>query len=122
MMLDAAQQIRPQKALTLDEALQEATRLFRQGCLPQARELSLRILSVAPGQPHVLNLLGVMARNSGDEQAAHNYFKQAVDQAPDFAPALYNLGLVLQNSGRLEPAPGLLWSGCGPTAGQCRSA
>lgn len=103
-MLDAAGENRPQTSLTLNQALEKATRHFRHGCLTQAQEICRQILSISPDQPSVLNLLGVMARNSGDERAAHDYFKQAVELAPDFAPALYNLGLTLHNSGRLEEA------------------
>lgn len=45
-----------------------------------------------PIRVSVLNLLGMIARESGDPSTAKKYFEQALSKAPDFLPAKENLG------------------------------
>ncbi len=51
---------------------------------------------------------GEVARRSRNNEAAAEYFQQALDKAPDATPVRYSLGLTLRRLGRLEEAEGHL--------------
>ncbi len=50
------------------------------------------------------NDLGVNQKNSGDLKTAETYYRQAIALQPDLVIAHYNLGIVFQETGKLEEA------------------
>src|SRR5262245_52646245 len=51
-----------------------------------------------------LKNLGNSRKAAGDLQGAAEHYRMALRSAPDYVPALYNLGLVLRETGPLEEA------------------
>lgn len=97
--------------------------LFRQNRYPEA-EQNLRLAlerteALAPEQVPVyadfLNNLGLVLHNQGVFEEAERLYRAALERTreskgthPDLAPPLYNLAILLQETGRLEPAQALL--------------
>ncbi|MBW8458683.1 MAG: tetratricopeptide repeat protein [Thiobacillus sp.] len=88
-------------------AAQRAFALYQQGRFQQALELAETLLTLSPPQPSLLNLAAVCARPLGLTDKAEAYLRSAIEIDPGHANAHGNLGLVLQDAGRLgeaEPA------------------
>ncbi len=94
----------PVTELTVPAALAIATEMLRRGHLTEAEALYGRILEAEPGQPDCLHFLGVLKHRRGDNDAAVDLLRAAVDRAPDYADACNSLGNVLSQTGRLEEA------------------
>jgi predicted O-linked N-acetylglucosamine transferase (SPINDLY family) len=90
--------------LTVAQALQRAVRHHRAGQLAQAEQLYRAILQAEPAQVDALHLLGLIAYQVGQPEAALAYIGQALRLKPDFAEAHNNLGNVLKDQGRLDEA------------------
>ncbi|MFT5234298.1 MAG: alpha-L-glutamate ligase-like protein [Candidatus Krumholzibacteriia bacterium] len=54
--------------------------------------------------PFALNNLALLMRHSSDENQGIEYLQEAVDRFPTYHRGFYNLGLVLNNAGRIEEA------------------
>ena len=76
-------------------ALRNAQRLHRAGRLDEARTLCLRVLQLRPRQLEALNLLGIIAAQTGDPQRAAALFGEALRLEPGNLAALINHGNVL---------------------------
>jgi tetratricopeptide (TPR) repeat protein len=63
-----------------------------------------RVLKLDPKSVQALNMLGAMFIDAGRLQAADDYLRRAVRLSPDFVAARYNLGLVLERTGRRAEA------------------
>ncbi len=87
---------------------QQADRYFRQGNLEKARQEAALALQLVPRLAEPANLLGAIARASGDMAEAETHFKQAVASRPDFAPAHFNLARIYLTKDKLELAKGKL--------------
>jgi protein O-GlcNAc transferase len=83
---------------------QQAYSLYQQEQYQKALELTEALLSLPPQQPSLLNLAAVCARALGMPGKAEHYWRTAIELAPGYANAHANLGLVLQDTGRLEEA------------------
>ena len=67
--------------------------------MDEAERLYQRILHADPNQPVALNLLGVLAHQTGRSDAAADLIAKALAINPDYAEAHNNLGNVLRNQG-----------------------
>lgn len=88
----------------LRAALEQALELHQNGNLKDAESLYLAILQQHPGQPDVLNLLGVMANQTGQPEVAIDLIRQAVAQLPGEADFHGNLAAAYQAAGHVPDA------------------
>ena len=84
--------------------LERALKLHQAGNTAQAEALYYQILQQWPGEPHALNLLGVIAKQSGRPEAAIDLIGQALDKLPDEPFFHGNLGAAYQAAGRVVDA------------------
>ncbi|MGA7537492.1 MAG: tetratricopeptide repeat protein [Steroidobacteraceae bacterium] len=80
----------------VQSALGDAHRLHRAGRLDEARTLCLKVLQLKPGQLEALNLLGIIAAQTGDPQRAAALFGEALRLDPRSLAALINQGNALR--------------------------
>lgn len=86
------------------ETLALARDHHRQGRFREARALYERVLAARPNDPDALHLLGVIALQAGQHQAALDLIERAIAQRPDFAEAHNSRGAALQALGRRREA------------------
>ena len=86
------------------EVFAEAMALHRAGRLREAERGYRKILTVYPGHPDVLHMLGVLAYQTGQNASAVLMIAGAIAVKPDAAAYHSNLGLALKDLGRLEDA------------------
>ena len=84
------------------QALELAIQHYTAGDLPEAEDVCRDILQTDPNQPVALQMLGVIALQSGKNDIAAKYIQKAIETNPGDADGHSNLGLALQNLGRLE--------------------
>ncbi|MHA1598042.1 MAG: O-linked N-acetylglucosamine transferase, SPINDLY family protein [Alphaproteobacteria bacterium] len=90
--------------MAIEETLKEAVQHHTAGRLAEAHDLYQEILGSVPEHPDALHLLGVIASQSGDHEAAITLIGRAVGHKPDFAAAHNNLGAAFQDLGRIDDA------------------
>jgi predicted O-linked N-acetylglucosamine transferase (SPINDLY family) len=90
--------------LTLEQAHQLALDHHRAGRLAEAEALYRQILAQDPDQPHALHLLGVLAGQVGQTDAAIDLIGRAIAVAPAIPEFHSSLGRVLWGNGRLTEA------------------
>ncbi len=97
---------RPPQArrLTLQQGLELALRHHGSGDLPRADRLYRKILEADPEHPTALQMLGVIAHQTGKHALAAELIAHSLVRKPDDAGAHCNLGLALQALGRHEEA------------------
>jgi tetratricopeptide (TPR) repeat protein len=81
----------------------EAITCQRAGHLSQAAAIYQQILQSEPNNPDALHLLGLIAHQNGQLDAAVELISQAISINPS-GPMHYNLGLALQTQGRSDAA------------------
>ncbi len=86
------------------ELLQKAYTCLRSGYLQEAESLSQSVLKKYPNYPDAMNLLGVIAHESGNNELAIARYEKALKIKPNFAYVHNNMGFALQMLGRLEEA------------------
>ena len=93
-------------ATTLDiaETLQQAAAAYSAGRWPQSEQLCRQILAVSPDQPDTLQLLGIIAAQTGRAVEAGRLMQRAVAAAPDNAEAHFNHASILQALGSIDSA------------------
>ena len=79
-------------------------RLMGPGSVQDTAPIYERVLKLDPKSVQALNMLGAMCIDAGRLQAAEDYLRRAVRLSPDFVAARYNLGLVLERTGRRAEA------------------
>jgi Flp pilus assembly protein TadD/2-polyprenyl-3-methyl-5-hydroxy-6-metoxy-1,4-benzoquinol methylase len=84
--------------------LHEAFLLHQRGQLEQAAATCQRILLQEPQQPDALHLLGLIAHQQGNPQAAVDFIARATKVAPTQSTFHYNLGGMLKDLGELDLA------------------
>ena len=89
---------------SIPEALAAALEHRRAGQLPQAEQICREILSVDPQHPQALNLLGVIALQAGEHQAALDCLSRAVAIKPHVAKYHNDLAAAYLNVRRLDEA------------------
>ncbi len=90
--------------LSLDEQLEAALRLHREGHLDQAVKLYRRILEQDPDDVDTLHLLGAVTAQQGDAQAGLELIDRAIALDPACADFHNNRGLILAGLGRVDDA------------------
>ena len=93
-----------EQQLTIQQALDIGVKYHTAGELSQAENIYNQILEADPNQPQALHLLGVIAHQEGQNDKAVELIEKAVSIKPDYAEAYSNLGLAIQNMGRLGEA------------------
>jgi predicted O-linked N-acetylglucosamine transferase (SPINDLY family) len=81
-------------ALSIAQSMQAAWAQLRAGRLPEAERICQSVLAAEPEQPDALNLLGVLANQSGQRERALELLGRALRGQPSNAGFLTNLGLV----------------------------
>lgn len=79
---------------------QNAVELHEAGRLDEAEALYRQILETAPGQPDVLNLLGLIAQAKGAQNEACSLFMQAIRSKPQEVSFYYNLAFSFKLAGK----------------------
>ncbi len=92
------------QTITLQQALDIAVRHQTADRLSEAESIYRQILQVEPDHPVALHMLGVIAHQMGDFEAAFELIAQVIAIEPDHAGAHNNLGLVLQKLGMSDDA------------------
>ena len=93
--------VKPARSL-LPETLRQAVALHQRGLLAQAQTKYEEILQVQPRHFDALNLLGVIALNTGNPAAALELLGRAIEIDPNNAAVHFNRGAVLQQLNRPE--------------------
>lgn len=86
--------------ISLDDALQLAVSVHRQGKPRLAAQHYEAILQVAPSHPDALHYMGVAQHHLGNHEGAVNLIQRALAVAPDYVDARNNLGNVQKEMGR----------------------
>jgi len=81
-----------------------ANLFYEQGNTDQAERLYREILLAIPGQPDVLNMLGLIALKKRLPEEACSYFYQALAATPDKIALRFNLAAALTDAGHLPEA------------------
>jgi tetratricopeptide (TPR) repeat protein len=101
-----AAQVPSQSALA--SLLQDAAQAMTEGKLSLAEKDLQSVLRAAPQDYRALDLLGVVRALQQREPEAEEFFRQAIQKKPDFAPACAHLGLRYVQRGHTEEAVPLL--------------
>jgi tetratricopeptide (TPR) repeat protein len=89
---------------SLDEQLEEALRLHREGQLDAAVKLYHEILKQDPDDVDTLHLLGAVTAQQGDARAGLDLIDRAIALDPACADFHNNRGLILAGLGRIDDA------------------
>lgn len=93
-----------QSVARINTLLDNALAYHHQQQLAQAEMLYLQILSIDQNQPDALNLLGLIAHQTGKQEQAVKLISHAIAVSPNFAEAHVNIGLAKQEMGKIEEA------------------
>ncbi len=85
--------------MTVEQWLERAAALHRQGRLDEAELLYRRVLDVVPDHPDALHLLGVAALQRGDAARACRWIAQAAARLPEVAAVFHNWAEAARLSG-----------------------
>ncbi len=88
----------------LKALLQQALAQHRQGRLAEAKAIYESILQASPGHFEALHLLGAVALQAGNPEAAIGLMQRAVAINPNVAAVQYNLGVALRDVKRSQEA------------------
>ena len=92
------------RSLSIAEAMLVAKEHHYAGRMHEAEGLYLEIVEAEPKHADALHLLGVMAHQRGEHEAAVTWISQALAARADFANAHNNLGAALKALSRLDEA------------------
>ena len=90
--------------LSIVDLAAEASRAYRAGRINQAQEICRQVLAREPAHVQALNLLGLMARGSGDHRGAVKLFAKAIAADEVNAACHYNVGNSYQALGQRAKA------------------
>jgi len=85
------------------ELFREGLQYYKEGRLQQAQDVCQRIVQKQQ-YPDALLILGMIAHQQGEFKVAVERYQQFLSLKPDHAQTHYNLGLVLAELDRTEPA------------------
>ena len=88
----------------MNRRLGEALALHREGNLAMAEILYRDVLRTSPRDAQALGMLGLIEAGRKNTAAAIDLLQRSIDAAPDNPATRFNLGLLLQQQGRLEEA------------------
>ncbi|CAN7377491.1 tetratricopeptide repeat protein [Pseudoduganella sp. LjRoot289] len=86
--------------ISLDDALQLAVAVHREGKPRLAAQHYTAILEIDPKHPDALHYMGVAQHQLGNHDGAVNLISRALEVAPDYVDARNNLGNVQKEMGR----------------------
>jgi len=93
--------ISPDKtSIHIDSEFTKAIQYHKSGQLRKAEEIYKRILEVYPNHSDTLNLLGVIASQSGNNDIAVNLINKAIQYNPGNPIYYYHLGIILKDQGK----------------------
>ncbi|MBC6423010.1 MAG: tetratricopeptide repeat protein [Hormoscilla sp. SP12CHS1] len=87
-----------------NERLKEAFAHYQAGRLDEARAVSLAMLEQQPHQVEAMQILGIIARQTGAYDRASSYYQQAISIKLDYPEAYNNLGASFREQGKIERA------------------
>ena len=90
----------------MQDAVEQALGMHRAGQLAEAEAIYRQVLAADPTNAPVLHLLGVLAIQAGDHQAAIDLISRAVEIDSTAAAYFCNLGVAYQSTGQIEMAVG----------------
>jgi len=90
--------------LTIQQALDLAVQHHQAGRSQQAQEIYRQILAQQPDHPGALHLMGVLAAQAGDREAAIGWIRRALGVWPHDVTFHVNLAYILEGAGRIEEA------------------
>lgn len=90
--------------LDVDEALEFALQLHRNGSLDEAETLYRRVIAAAPDNLNALHFLGVLCHQQNRNAEAANLIQRIIALDPQNADAHNNLGNVLEGLGKFSEA------------------
>ncbi|MFV1977195.1 MAG: tetratricopeptide repeat protein [Candidatus Scalindua sp.] len=104
-MRSTKKNISPDKTLIdIDSEFTKAIQYHKSGQLCRAEEIYKRILEVNPNHSEALNLLGVIASQSGNNDIAVNLINKAIQYNPGNPIYYYHLGIILRDQGNHFPS------------------
>ena len=86
------------------DLVQEGLRHHQAGQFAEAERIYQRVLTINPHHPDALHLLGMIAYQTGHNEAAAEFIRSAIAIKADAASYHSNLGNVLQSQGKLAEA------------------
>jgi len=89
---------------SISQALEFGREYIRTGCLLEAKDVYRQVLEANPNHHVALNMLGLIAKQDGENDVAIELIANAISNKPDFFEAHNNLGIVLHEKGELEDA------------------
>src|ERR1039457_4227301 len=90
--------------MQIQAMLTEAVRLHQAGRLDQAAPLYQKVLTLDPGNAEALNLLGMAAMQTGQNQGGIELIRKAIAINGRQSAYHFNLGVALQTIGDMEEA------------------
>jgi tetratricopeptide (TPR) repeat protein len=90
--------------MNIQETILLASQAHQAGDLRQAEALYRDILAQDPNHPYALNLMGVLAHQTGRGDEALDFISRAIEHSLTTASFHFNLGLVLADMNRLPEA------------------
>jgi len=87
--------------MNIPQAFALARQHHRAGQLAEAEAIYREILAADPSHADALHLLGVLAGQTGRNEAAVDFIRRAIALRPDHPEAHKNLGVALKNSGQI---------------------
>jgi len=90
--------------MSFDTVFNEANTYYLNGAYQEAERLCQALLAFAPENPHVLNMLGLIAAAKGEHQTAVLYFNDALKKAPNKLPIYFSLAVSTAELGKTDAA------------------
>ncbi len=90
--------------LDVNQQIEIAQRYHQHGDFEQARAIYKQILAAQPRNAVLLNLIGLVSNQLGNDAEAARYYERAISANPDFSAAFNNLGSTYKRLGRLSDA------------------
>ena len=88
----------------VDELISEGLEHHREGRLAAAQQVYVQAVKADPDNTEALNLLGILAHQSGNHNHAETLLRRAISGGPKIAKYHGNLGTVLDALGRADEA------------------
>lgn len=88
----------------VEDLMAQAIRLHQEGQLRDAGLIYQRVLELAPDHCDALHLFGLIAHQIGQPDTAVSFIRRAILSNPTIPLFYFNLGLILNHTGKLEDA------------------
>ena len=78
--------------MSYETIFQQALKFHQNGQLDEAEKLYRQVLQIAPNNPQILNLLGIIAQSKNLHEQAVSYFEQSLLNDSNNFEVYFNLG------------------------------